>query len=92
MATVTITKVSVKEAQLGLWLITLNLKYLDGTTELIKQDFSIRYRPGQKLSDILPRVKGEMQGTIDAYKREQVILNTAALNTAITNLQSSLQV
>lgn len=92
MATVSVIKVSVKEVQSDRYEITLNMKYLDGTTELINRDFTATYYRGQLPSTVISSLKGAMQEAIDIYKREQIISNSATLNTAITNLQGSLQV
>ena len=86
-----ITKVSVSEQMDKLWNITLNLKCLDNTVEVINQNFSVRYRPGQDAEAKVKSLLAEMQETIDDYKAEQQILNHVKLDTAVIWLQSKLE-
>lgn len=74
------------------YIVTLNLKYLNGTTVLIDQDFSQSYFVGQTPAIVVDKFKDEMQRAIDDYKAAQVIFNAMALDTAITALKNGLEV
>ncbi len=87
-----ITKKSVSESQERLYQITLNMKYQDGTTILLDQDFTERYKTGQVISIILERFKEQMKLAIRHYKEAQVIFNAAALDAVVTNLNSTVGV
>jgi len=88
--TVLVTKKSVTQSQDGLWNIILNLTCKDGTSEVINQDFSIRYKTGQDIEGVVKKIQEEMQRVIGYYKSSQVIFNHAKLATAITYLNSNL--
>ncbi len=88
--TLQVTKKSVQTSQSGLWIITLNLQGLDGATEVINQDFQIRYKTGQDVEVKVKAIQEEMQRFIDNYKSEQVIFNNAKLTTAVNYLNSNL--
>jgi hypothetical protein len=88
--TLQVTKKSVQTSQRGLWIITLNLQGLDGTTEVINRDFSIRYKTGQDMEVKVKGIQEEMQELIANYKSEQVIFNHAKLTAAINYLNSNL--
>jgi hypothetical protein len=90
--TVAVTKKSVTTSQDGLYQITLNLQYLNGTAVLIDQDFSENYWVGQTPAFVIAKFKEKMQKAIDDYKAAQVIFNSATLDTAITNLKNGLGV
>ncbi len=86
----TVTKKTVTETMDKMWSITLNLAVLDGTTEVIKKDFILKYRAGQDVEVKVKEILGEMQEAIDDYKGEQVIFNHAQLDAAITYLNNNL--
>jgi hypothetical protein len=87
-----VTKKSVTLSQEGLYQITLNLQYLDGSTVLIDRDFSENYWTGQTPAFVVGKFKEKMQKAIDDYKAAQIIYNSAALDTAITTLKNGLGV
>jgi len=89
--TIEVTKVSVSEQMDKLWNITLNLKCTEDTVEVINQNFSVRYRPGQDAEAKVKKMLAEMQEAIDDYKGEQQIFDAIALDTAVTWLQSNLE-
>ena len=88
--TIQVSKVSVLQQMNRLWNITLKLRCLDGTEEVVNRDFSVRYRPTQSISDKTAELRQQMQKVIDDYKGEQQIFNHSQLNTAVTNIQSNL--
>jgi hypothetical protein len=88
--TIEVSKVSVDEVMDKLWNITLNLRCLEGAVEVINQDFSVRYRPGQDAQARVQTILEKMQETIDDYKGEQQIFNAAQLDNAVTWLQTNL--
>ena len=55
--------------------ITMNLKVLDGVTEVINKDFSIDYKSIYTLSDRLPEMTERMKEEIDKYQAEKTILD-----------------
>jgi len=87
--TINISKVSVSKQMEGLWNITLNLK-CDDTTEVINQDFSIRYRTGQDITEVINKIQNKMQKCINDYKSERQIFNHQKLDDAIVTLQENL--
>ena len=86
----TITKKSVKETQPNLYSISLNMICKEGTAEIINQDLSVSYWKGQSAVDAINGIKNEMQKVVDKYKREQAILVSTQLDTAVTDIQNSL--
>ena len=90
--TVEISKVSVNRTLIGQWAVTLNLKLMDGGTELFSQNFSEDYKTGDNVADIGNKFKDKMQKTIEKYKSEQTIYNNTQLDTVVTALQNQLEV
>ncbi len=91
--TATVTKVEVASSDKDIFQIVLNLKVNDGTSDIIDQDFTHRYRKGNNMDTIevvQERFRVDMQKTIDFYKDADQISLSAALGTAITNLETSL--
>lgn len=88
----TITKKSVSLSQEGLYNITLNMLYKDGETVLLNIDFSERYKTGQAYSAVFFAMKERMKAAIRHYKQEQAIFNAVALDTIVTNLNSTVGV
>ena len=68
--------------------ITMNLKVLDGTTEVINKDFSIDHKAVHTLSDSLPRMKEMMKKEILKYKAEKALFTK--LDATITELETQL--
>lgn len=89
--TIEVKKVSVKEVMPKLWSIALNLRCLDGETEVINQNFGIRYRTGQEIDVVVKKIVSEMQKAIDKYKAEQIIFSHQKLDSAITDISSLLK-
>ena len=90
--TTTIVKKSVTCSQEGLYQVTLNMKYADGATIFLDMDFTERYKTGQGIGNILVSFKERMKAEIRRYKEAQVILNAAALDAVVTNLNSTVGV
>ncbi len=88
--TISVAKKSVSQSQSGLWNITLNMICKDGVSEVINQDFSMRYKAGQDVEVEVKKVQEGMQRVIDYYKASQVIFNHVKLTTVITYLNSNL--
>ena len=76
----TITKKSVSLSQEGLYQITLNMKYQDGATVLLDQDFTERYKTGQVVGNVALAFQENMKAAIRKYKEAQVIFNAAQLD------------
>lgn len=91
MKSVIVTKKSVIHVQGGLFNITLNMQYLDGETVLIDTNISEHYVIGENRNAILEKFKAQMQKAIDNYKAAQVIFDSAAIDTAVTNIQNNLE-
>jgi len=89
---VTVTKKSVSLLAEGQYQITLNMQYKNNAIVLLDQDFTEHYHSGQTPASVFVLFKAKMQETINKYKAEQVIFNIGALNTAVTTLQSQLEV
>lgn len=88
--TINVTKVSVNTSQEKLYLITLNLRCLDLGVEVINQNFSIKYRPGQYVEEKAKGAIEEMQKVIDNYKVEQLIYNHTKLDQAVVGIEGAL--
>jgi hypothetical protein len=88
--TAIVTKKSVRYVQEKMHNITFNLVVSDGGVEVINKDFSCQYQPGETPAQKVAILTKEMQVEIDRYKAEQVIFNSTALNTAVTNIQGGL--
>ena len=91
--TATVTKVGVVSSDKDVFQVTLNLKVNDGTTDVIDQDFTNRYSKGNNLDSleiVQERFRVGMQKAIDFYKDADQIFLSAALATAVTNLETSL--
>ena len=89
---VEVIKISVSKMMDKLWNITLNLRCTEGIIEVINQNFSVRYRPGQNAEAKVKSLIADMQKIIDDYKSEQQIFNNPLLETAVTWLQNNLEV
>lgn len=88
--TISVTKKAVSKTMDGLWNITLNLSCADGATKVIDQDFSMKYRTGQDPEVQVKKIQGDMQAAISEYKAEQVLMNHAKLDSAVTYLNANL--
>ena len=91
--TATVTNVGVISSDKDIFQVTLNLKVNDGTTDVIDQDFTNRYSKINNLDTIeavQERFRVDMQETIDFYKDSDQIFLSAALASAIVNLEASL--
>ena len=91
--TATVTKVGVISSDKDIFQVTLNLKVNDETSDIIDQDFTHIYRKGNNMDTIevvQERFRIDMQKTIDFYKDADQINLSAALATAVTNLEASL--
>jgi len=87
-----VTKKSVSLLAAGQYQITLNMQYLDDAVVLLDQDFTEHYHNSQTPASVFVVFKAKMQEAISQYKAEQVIYNASALDTAVTTLQSTLEV
>lgn len=87
-----IIKKSVTCSQEGLYQITLNMKYQDGATVLLDQVFTERYKAGQVVGIVAASFREQMKAAIRKYKEAQVIYNAAALDSLVTNLNSTVGV
>jgi len=88
----TVTKKSVSKVMDKMWHILMNLILTDNSVEVINQDYSVRYRTGDSISDKTAIFINLMQYDIDKYKSEQNIFTHAQLDTAVTNVQAGLEV
>ena len=72
--------------------ITVGMKYFDGETVLIDQDFSATYYDSEDLASAMSKIKDAMQEAIDKYKAEQTALADATLLLAVDEIESALEV
>ncbi len=89
---VEVTKKSVTKRQEKLWGVTLNMVLTDNTVEVLNVDYTVPYRTGDVIVTKEAKFIALMQADIDAYKSEQNIFTSAALNTAVTNVETGLEV
>ena len=90
ISTIELTKVRVVEPMPKMYAITVNLKCLDGETELLNRDFTINHKIGNSVDYSVDKFRTMMQEEIDKYKREQQILNAQILDSAIMELKGKL--
>ena len=86
----TVSKTSVTKVQAGLWTINLNMVLTDDV-DVLNMDYSVYYRPGDSIATKEAMFTSMMQADIDKYKSEQTIYNSAALDTAVTNVEAALE-
>lgn len=87
---VIITKKSVSKMQDKLYSVTVNMILKDGTTDVLNQDFHVKYRTGDNIANKKAVLQAEMQGVIDNYKAEQLIFSAIAFTTMCTQIQNGL--
>jgi len=87
---ITVSKKSVTQIMVGAYRVTINLSCSDNSVEVINQDFSITYKQGGSVPKLKADLASQMQAAINAYKAEQTLYNSAAMNNAVTDIQSAL--
>jgi hypothetical protein len=92
MLTAVVTKKSVSYIQPKLHSIVFNLALKEDTAEVLNKDFSCQFHQADIVSAKVAQMIKEMQEIIEQYKSAQVIFNSTALNTAVTNIQGGLNV
>ena len=92
ITSVTVTKQSVSQSMIGQFSVTWELKGFDGATELFSQPFSEDYKTGDVPSRVVKGFRDKMQAYINKYKDEQALLNHALMDTAVSTVQSALEV
>lgn len=90
--TAAVTKKSVVYVQSRLHSITFNLVLSEAAVPVLDEDFPVQFHTGDTAAAKVAQVVGLMQERIDQYKSAQAIFGSAALNTAVTNIQSQLVV
>ena len=68
--------------------LTINLKVLDDTVEVINQDFSIDYKAIHNLAEKMVELEKQMSEVITVYKTEKAILSQ--LKTEASKMQTLL--
>ena len=93
LVSITVTKQSVNQNMDGQWSIMWELKGFDESlVELFVVFFNEDYKKGDDISRIEAGFKDQMQDYIDKYKKEQQLLNASQHDTAVTNVQTALEV
>lgn len=87
---ITVTKKAVNKTDSG-YQITLNLVCIDGTEEVINQDFIQNHNPNNSVSVAIGVMKEKMQKVIDDYTTNQTVLNSQQLDNAVADIQNSLK-
>jgi hypothetical protein len=90
-ANITVSKVSVDKVREKLYRISLNLTVTEDESELINQTFQEYYRSGDVPSVVVNRFYANMQAVITGFIEAQAIYDAAALDNAITYLETSLK-
>ena len=76
--TIQISKVSVSKQQEGLFNISINLRCLEGITEVLNKFFNVRFKPGQKnIENKINEMQKPLQQAIDDYKKALKLLAIA---------------
>ena len=92
ITSVTVTKQSVSQSMIGQFSVVWELKGFDGATELFSQTFNEDYKTGDAPSRVMLGFKDKMQAYINKYKTEQVLLNHALMDTAVSTVRAALEV
>ena len=93
LTTVEVNKKSVIKNMDGQWSIMWELKGFDESlVELFAAFFSEDYKKGDNISRVETGFKNQMQNYINKYKKEQQLLNASQHDTAVTNVQTALEV
>jgi len=92
ITSVTVTKQSVSQSMIGQFSVVWELKGFDGATELFSTTFSEDYKTGDSPSRVVVGFRDKMQAYINKYKAEQVLLNHALMDTAVTTVHLALEV
>lgn len=88
----TVSKTSVTKVQDKRWIISWNMTLVDGGEEVVNKNYPIEYIPGDDIEEKEVVITSMMQADINKYKGEQVIHNSAAMDTAVENVQAALVV
>ena len=92
ITSVTVTKQSVSQSMIGQFSVVWELKGFDGATELFSTTFSEDYKTGDSPSRVVVGFRDKMQAYINKYKAEQVLLNHALMDTAVSTVRAALEV
>jgi len=87
---ITVTKVSATQLDGGLYSITAHLNCKNGSAAVIDRDFSVTYNTASPVSVPQAELKALMQAEIDRFKAGQVVFNAAALDSALSTIQTQL--
>ena len=91
--TTTITKKSVTLKIEGMYEVTYNMVYADGSTILIDRDFTEPFKTGQAwATTVTARMRDKMKAAMRIYKEEQAIFNGAPIDASVTNLNNTVGV
>lgn len=86
-----VTKIGVNQSIKGQYSVIWELKGFDESeVELFSQTFNEDYKTGDNPARVETGFIDQMQDYIDKYKSEQVILNHAQMDNAVTNVQAAL--
>jgi len=91
--TATVTQIDVNSSDTDDYTITLNLKVNDGTSDVVDQDFSNKYRKFNNfdsLKEVEKRFIKDMQKVIDNFKQSDTQSKSVDLATSVTNIQKGL--
>jgi len=92
ITSVTVTKQSVSQSMIGQFSVTWELKGFNGAIELFSQTFSEDYKTGDAPARVVIGFRDKMQAYINKYKVEQVLLNHALMDTAVSTVRAALEV
>ncbi len=87
---VVVTKKEVSLQMPKLWNIVLNMTCTDGAVEVINQDFLIRYRTGDDITDKTVKLQEMMQLAINEYNAEQQVFDHVKMDTLVTFLNNNI--
>lgn len=88
--TVTLTKVSIREPQEGMKVLTVNMVLLDDAEEVYNQNFSVIKKKEMSFAVVKGRLQEILQAAIDRFIREQNMFNNVALDNALANIEAAL--
>lgn len=90
--TIQVIKIPVTQLANNLFHVGMNLTLTDAGIEVINKDYYIRHRTDDSVATKISYLSAQMQKDIDKYKKEKLIYGSNQLDTAVTNVQASLEV
>ncbi len=89
MPTMTVTKISSKRLNNRDFLLTINVVVLDDAVEVMNKDYTERYDNTDNIDTMRIKFGGKISADWDKYVAEVAILNAAAFDTMVTQIETT---